>query len=199
MKSETIEITGNRNNGERIKALLIEDPDDNYIEATDKLWWVYRQRFINALRAAQKPVPGHHHWNWKWKLQQEMNRNAFFKCFGIVCGGDPQGLLLLNYGREYKSRLPEQQGRPLVYLAYVESAPWNIREYCGVPRYTGVGREFFKATVRFSNRLGCEGRVGLHSLPGVENFYAESCKMIPVGSDPSYENLVYFETRPDIY
>nr|MDZ8169488.1 hypothetical protein [Nostoc sp. CmiSLP01] len=40
--------------------------------------------------------------------------------------------------------------------------------------------------------LGYEGRVGLHSLPGVEEFY-DSQGMIDVGEDEDYDELVYFE------
>lgn len=198
MKSEAIEIIDNRNNGRRVEALLVEDPDVSYIEATDKLWWVYRQRFSNALKDAQKPNPEHHHWSWKWKLQQEAERNAFFKYFGIICEGDPQGLLMLTYGREYKARLPEQQGRLLLYIAYIESAPWNVRGYCDTPRFVGIGKEFYKTAVRFSDRLGFDGRVGVHSLPTAEPFYENSCMMRRLGSDLDYQKLVYFESCPTI-
>lgn len=198
MKSETIEIIDSRNNGRRTDALLIEDPDDGYIEAIDKLWWVYRQRFFNTLKDAHKPKPEHHHWSWKWKLRQELERNAFFKCFGIVCEGDPQGLLMLNYGQEYRARLPEQQGQPLVYLAYIESAPWNVRGYCDVPRFGGVGTLLCKAAIEFSIRLGYDGRTALHSLPSVEGFYAKRCGMLPCGPDETYEGLVYYESTPEI-
>ena len=198
MKSTPIEIIDNLNGGRRTGAFLMEDPDEDYIEVTDKLWQVYRQRFLNIRTVSGKPIPEHHHWSWKWKLQQESNRNSFYKCFGIIAENEPQGLMLLNYGREYLSRLPEQAGKLLIYLAYIESAPWNIKEYCDNPRFSGVGKEFFKVVVKFSDRLGLEGRVGLHSLPNVESFYEDVCRMIPLGHDPNYENLMYFESLPII-
>ena len=198
MKFTPIEIIDNENHGRRIGAFLIEDPDDDYVEATDKLWRVYRHRFLNLRKVANLPAPGHHHWSWKWKLQQELKRNSLFKCFGIVAGDEPQGLMLLNYGSEYVARLPEQAGQLLIYLAYIESAPWNIRDYCEKPRFGGVGKEFYKVAVQFSDRLGFEGRVGLHAIPGVENFYEKICRMMPLGYDPNYENLMYFESLPII-
>lgn len=194
--SEDIQITSNRDNGRLVNAQLVEDPTNRYVEATDKLWRVYRKRFVATLKAAGKPVPDHNHWSWKWKLKQELSRNALFKCFVILSDNEPQGLMLLNYGLECKARLTDQQGQSLVYIAYIESAPWNLREYCGVPMFSGIGREFYKVAVRFSDRIGCEGRVGVHSLPNVEKFYAKNCKMVPLGPDPNYENLVYFESRP---
>ena len=192
MNYKPIEIIDNLNQGRRIRAFLVEDPDDDYIEATDKLWRVYRERFANA----QKVVPEHHHWSWKWKLQQELNRDSLFKCFGIIADDEPQGLMLLNYGREYLSRMPGQTERLLIYLSYIESAPWNNKEYCDNPRYAGVGKELHRTAVRFSDHLGFGGLVGLHSLPGVESFYENTCQMIPFGRDPNYENLVYFESQP---
>jgi hypothetical protein len=197
MKSTPIEIIDNVNHGRRIDAFLIEDPDDDYVEATDKLWWVYRQRFLLKRAASNMPAPGHHHWSWKWKLQQESKRNSFYKCFGIIADNEPQGLMLLNYGREYLARLPEQAGQLLIYLAYVESAPWNLREYCEKPRFGAVGAVLFKAAIEFSNRLGFEGRIGLHALPRVENYYEKRCKMRKCYADQNYGGLVYFESTPE--
>lgn len=197
MKSEKIAIIDNRT-GRRTDALLIEDPDDTYVEAIDKLWWIYRQRFFTALKDTLKPKPEHHHWNWQWKFRQALARNTFFKCFGIICDGDPQGLLMLNYGQEYRARLPEQQGQPLVYLAYIESAPWNVRGYSNTPSYGGVGTLLCKAAIEFSVRLGYDGRAALHSLPSVEGFYARHCGMLACGPDEKHKGLVYFESTPEI-
>ena len=199
MKFESIEIIDNLNQGRRVEAFLVEDPDDEYIEAADKLWQVYRRRLIATLKAADKPIPEHHHWSWEWKLQQELKRDSLFKCFGVLDADyEPQGLMLLNYGRDYLSRLPGQERRLLVYLAYIESAPWNLEEYCERPHYSGIGRELYKAAIEYSGRLGFGGILGLHSLPGVEKFYENGCQMIPLGSDPNRENLMYFESRPII-
>ena len=74
--------------------------------------------------------------------------DSLFKCFGILDSDyEPQGLMLLNYGREYLSRLPGQESRLLIYLAYIESAPWNLREYCEKPRYSSIGRELHQVAV----------------------------------------------------
>lgn len=98
--------------------------------------------------------------------------------------------------KEYKTRLSDQQGLPLVYVAYIEPTPWNVRGYTDTPLFSGVGKESYKTAVRFSDRIGYEGRIGLHSLPDAESFYTRSCRMVSLGSDPDYEDLVYFESRP---
>ena len=198
MHSTPIELIDNVNQGRRVGAVLVENPNDDFIEATDNLWRIYRKRFVDALKDSGKPIPDHDHWSWKWKIQQELNRDSLFKCYAIVADEEPQGLTLLNYGRECQSRLPEQKGRLLVYVAYVEAAPWNVEGYTEKRRYRGVGKALYKAAVGCSSKMGFQGLVGLHSLPNVEGFYENACEMISFGPDPNYGNLVYFESLPII-
>jgi len=192
MKSTDIQIFDLRTRS-FVSAELLEDPGDDYVETVDAFRSVYKRRTLRQRRAAGKPVPEHSHWNWKLKLERERFENSLYKCFAIVCN-EPRGLMMLKYGRKFISRYVGQQGKPLVYLAYVESAPWNVKEYCDTVWYSGIGKEFYKAAVRFSHFLGFDGRVGLHSLPGTEGFYANSCQMTSLGRDPDCENLVYFES-----
>ena len=172
---------------------MLEDPGDDYIETVDALWSVYKRRFLRIRRAAGKPVPEHNHWNWKLKLEQGRLADSLYKCFVIV-RDEPQGMMMLKYGNEFVCRCPEQQGLPLVYLAYVESAPWNVKEYSDTICYSGIGTEFYRMAIRFSRLLGFAGRVGLHSLPGAEGFYENTCQMVALGHDPEYDDLVYFES-----
>ena len=176
-----------------VQAEMLEDPGNDYVETVDALWSVYKRRALRERRIAGKPVPEHSHWNWRLKLEQERLANSFYKCFAIV-HDEPQGLMMLKYGSELVCRDAEQQGEPLVYLAYVESAPWNVKEYNDTICYSGIGTEFYKMAIRFSRLLGFAGRIGLHSLPGAEGFYANICQMVALGHDPEYDNLVYFES-----
>jgi hypothetical protein len=80
----------------------------------------------------------------------------------------------------------------VVYVDYVESAPWNLKGYADVPRFLGVGTILIAEAIRLSLEMGLEGRVGLHSLPQAEAFYAK-CQMTRVGPDPAYYELTYFE------
>jgi len=192
MKSTSLQIFDQRIRS-FVQADLLEDPGDDYIETVDALCSVYKKRFIRERRAMGKSIPEHSHWNWKLKLEQERLGHSFYKCFAIV-RDEPQGLMMLKYGSEFVSRYDGQQGKPLVYLAYLESAPWNVKEYCDSILYSGIGKEFYKAAVRFSRFLGYDGRIGLHSLPGTEGFYAKTCQMFSLGCDPDYEDLVYFES-----
>ena len=192
MKSTNIQIF-DRQTCSFVQAELLEDPGDDYVETVDALWSVYKKRFLRKRWIAGKSMPEHSHWNWKLKLEQERLENSFYVCFVIV-RDEPQGLMMLKYGNEFVCRYVGQQSKPLVYLAYLESAPWNVKEFCDVALYSGIGKEFYKAAVRFSRRLGFAGRIGLHSLPGTESFYEKTCQMMSLGPDPDYDNLVYFES-----
>jgi hypothetical protein len=100
-------------------------------------------------------------------------------------------------------RLPEQQGKPLVYIDYIEAAPWNIKQlmdpvgkpqqYRGVGKYRGVGSRLFEAAVLQSLEEDFKGRLGLHPLPGSKGFYIKECGMTPVGRDPHKQNLLWCE------
>lgn len=40
---------------------------------------------------------------------------------------------------------------------------------------------------------GFHSRVGLHSLPQAEAFYRDTCRMVCLGADASYQGLPYYE------
>ena len=44
---------------------------------------------------------------------------------------------------------------------------------------------------------GFKGRIGLHSLPQSNNFYANKVGMTDMGQDEEYQNLRYFEMTPE--
>jgi len=60
------------------------------------------------------------------------------------------------------------------------------------PRYKSVGTVLIQFARTRSIELGYQGRLGLHSLPGIENFY-DNQRMLNLGADEDYENMVYFE------
>src|SRR5271156_3290416 len=87
---------------------------------------------------------------------------------------------------------PSQAGKPLVYLDYLEVAPWNRPDFGPVPRLRGVGSALITAAVALSDEEGFKGRLGLHSLPQADAFYRK-IGMTDLGPDPAYQNLRYFE------
>lgn len=93
------------------------------------------------------------------------------------------------------ARLTEDGGKPLVYIDYLEVAPWNwrVRPLGLNGRLRGAGSILFREAVRQSIREGFHGRVGLHALPQAESYYERVCGMTVVGRDSRKQNLLYFE------
>ncbi|MBX3394283.1 MAG: hypothetical protein KF841_02830 [Phycisphaerae bacterium] len=102
---------------------------------------------------------------------------------------------MLTKTASHFARLAEDKGKPLVYIDYLEAAPWNWRvQPLGLERrYKGVGSILFREAVKQSFDEGFHGRVGLHALPQADTYYEKVCGMTAVGRDPKKQNLLYFE------
>lgn len=91
-------------------------------------------------------------------------------------------------------RTPKQvSGRELLYVEYVETAPWNLRPLQNHRRYAQIGFALIAEAIAMSADSGFEGRIGLHSLPQAEVFYREKIGMTDYGPDGNYHKLCYFE------
>jgi len=139
--------------------------------------------------------PQSSHWNWRKKVEplQGMLANP---CFSIICGKITQGMMIVDAARK-RCRIDSQKGKHLVYVEYIENAPWNRSELFERPHYRGVGSVLIAASIELSENLEFHGRIGLHSLPQATNFYASTCGMTDLGADPDYDNLQYFEMTPE--
>ena len=104
--------------------------------------------------------------------------------------------MVMVAGKE--ARLAPDAGKPLVYVDYVESAPWNVIPLVEEPLYSGIGVVLMRTAVQLSYDEGFHGRVGLHALDQAEKFYQQKCGMQGCGFDPDYHNLPYYEMTRDI-
>lgn len=129
------------------------------------------------------------HWDWSKKTARVQGLLAF-RGFSIVALGETQGLAQVDLTKA--AREANQRGKPLVYLDYLEVAPWNRPDLGSAPRLRGVGTALITAAVALSEDEGFKGRLGLHSLPQADNFYRK-IGMTDLGQDASYQNLRYFE------
>jgi len=197
---ETIQIIDAESNG-LTEAEIFDDVTLGHFIESQAEW---RPIVLAAARAlSQQPnqttlIPRHFHWDWTRK-EAELKLLAV-RFYGIACAGKLQGLMKIETVA-HTCRLPEQQGKPLVYIDYLEVAPWNIEKLMtalGKPqRFGAVGSRLLESAVRLSLEEGFHGRVGLHSLPGSEGFYVNGCGMTPVGRDPHKENLLWCEFTPE--
>jgi hypothetical protein len=182
--------------GRIVPASLIDRIDVAYAQHVDDLWLTYLAAEVAKATAAGAPlgVPEHAHWNWTRKVQATAHLLPY-PTLAIECEGQAQGLMMLKTDGEV-ARLPGEQGKALVYVVFLASAPWNLPSIVPHPRFRGVGTVMMRTAIETSIDLGFKGRVGLHSLPQSEVFYARM-GMTTLGNDPNKENLNYFEMAPE--
>lgn len=151
---------------------------------------------LHRMGVERRLWPQSRHWNWRDKVI-ELQGLLGARGFSIMCGGLTQGMMTLDMGSK-RCRLESQRGQHLIYIDYVENAPWNRKELTnGTPRYRGVGSIFIRTAIEVSRIEGFKGRIGLHALPQSERFYGNTCGMTELGKDSNYQNLSYFEMTPE--
>lgn len=135
-------------------------------------------------------------WNWRRKTEAIQGMLAY-PGFSVMCQGVTQGLMLVDATTK-RCQLASQKGKNLVYVWFVENAPWNRKELFDPPRYRGVGSILIRTAIELSKQEEFKGRIGLHSLPQANGFYANVCGMTDMGIDPdNQEGLRYFEMTPE--
>ena len=132
----------------------------------------------------------HGHWDWRRKMAY-YSAQLCYQSFAIECSGTTQGLMIVNTME--RGRIRSQANKHLVYVEYLEAAPWNRGS---TPTYKGIGTVLIAAAIQLSIEEGNRGRIGLHSLPQADSFYRDRCGMTDLGPDASYDPKVplrYFE------
>ncbi len=191
MSREAVSII-DRASGEAVDAVL--DTDFPLIRLVDAeaSWSPYRLEAIRKYLTSgfTGPLPQHCHWSWARKALTF--DPAMHTVLAIEARNEVQGLMWI-WVRDYEARLAPDVGQPLVYVDYLEAAPWNTREYTANPRFKGVGTLLLQGAVLRSRAEAFDGRVGLHALPQSEAFYSGACGMYNVETDAAYHGLTYFE------
>lgn len=179
-------IDGRASDRSVVQAELYRDYPPAGLEIIESQWAKAREEAAAAGSVAGLAPLEHSHWDWRTKADSvEAGRHMLV---AIECGGEPQGVMaVLRTPRPAKLSTDG-----VVYVDYVESAPWNIKRAAMPPRFLGVGTLLIAEAVRLSLEMGLAGRVGLHSLPQAEAFYGR-CGMTRIGPDPDYYDLTYFE------
>ena len=152
-------------------------------------------RRLKRAGVERRQWPQSRHWDWRRKVEALQGMLAS-PGFSIVCDGLTQGLMIVDTAK-HRCRIDSQGGQHLVYVEFVENAPWNRAELFTPPRYRSVGSTLIRAAVSLSEESEFHGRIGLHSLPQADKFYANTCGMTDLGTDPDREGLRYFEMTPE--
>ncbi len=145
-----------------------------------------------AQRLSQGRAPGAvpEHWHWDWRRKGFLLQVPTYRCLGIRYGTRYQGIAIIAECG-HKTRL-EPLDEPLIYIEFIEVAPWNNAQLVAKRRYKPVGPRLLEAVIRLSRDEGYGGRIGLHSLPQSEGFY-DRCGLTRLSADAKEEGLRYFE------
>jgi hypothetical protein len=190
--------------GELINAILHTDLDVKQLIVNEKVWGPARSdALLRLLEHGVAQIPDHVFWNWGRKamptilsMMQQKTPLLAYSYLGIGAEGTMQGQMMVCLSdrdvldRDLTARLEPDKGKPLVYVEYLETAPWNAREFTDSPDFKGIGTCLLQAAIRLSIDEGFSGRVGLHSLEQARSLYAGPCGMQSLGRDGDYE---YFE------
>ena len=136
------------------------------------------------------------HWDWGRKALAAISNPFLYDIFALECGGNTQALLLSCKGStDCFSRHPEHPKADMVYVEFLATAPWNRPRLVKEPTYKGAGRVLIGTAVSLSIEEELRGRIGLHSLPGAEDFYRDAIGMADLGVDKDgpHKGLRYFE------
>lgn len=187
-----------RRTGELCEAVLLDGLGKDEIDAAEAEWQPFLKAEISRLEAAGVPKtkwPQHRHWNWREK-QKAVGHLLAYKFLGVECDSHMQGLMLVVTAGK-SCRIESQKGRPLVYIHFLATAPWNSPRVVAEPRYSLVGSLLLAAAIQLSIDEEFSGRTGLHSLPQADDWYRK-CGMTDLGPDASEkQNLRYFEMTPE--
>ena len=178
--------------GEGVEGELRDAIEQVQIDDWQREWQPALLAGLQDLARRGVPVgqwPQSWHWDWSKKTARVQGLLAF-RGFSVVAQGVTQGLAQVDLTKA--AREASQAGKPIVYLDYLEVAPWNRPEFGRVPRLRGVGSALLTAAVALSVEEGFKGRIGLHSLPQADAFYAK-IGMTDLGQDSAYQNLRNFE------
>jgi hypothetical protein len=185
--------------GKLVEGALLDAIAEQQMVDWEDHWIPAREANKQRLKAAgvdRALWPQSSHWDWRRKGAVYAG-NLATPGFCVVSEGMTQGMMFLD--TLPSARLQSQAGKPMVYVSYLEVAPWNRRDLPGdVQRYRPVGAILMRAAIAYSREQGFKGRVGLHSLPQSNDWYANKCGMADLGMDAEYQNLRYFEMSPEM-
>ena len=159
------------NEQKTVPAALIIGIDADIIEEVGNRW--KRERMLKVLRGEK---PEHFHWEWDNKASYVKDLLAY-DFFAIECQGVIEGLMLTE-SVAHRAELPPDQGKPILYIEFIETAPSSTIVLSDLPHYRGVGTRLMEGAIQHSMELEFEGRVGLLALSQAEQYYIARLKRV---------------------
>lgn len=187
-----------RQSGNFVEASLLEGLGRAEVETAEEQWRSFLQEALERLRdggVARDKWPQHSHWDWRQKYEATAGLLAY-KLFGVEYASQMQGMMLVTTAGK-PCRIASQRGKPLIYVHFLATAPWNTPSVTKSPRFSLIGSVLIAAAIYLSLAEEFSGRIGLHSLPQSDQWYSNACGMTDLGPDPSFQSLRYFEMTPE--
>jgi hypothetical protein len=197
----------NCSSGELVLATLKDQLDINNVADFEDRWLPEFLRHAAAIRAkleadAEYSEERFQHelelnnladMDWSWREYAQRTQNAQrWAGYAVEHGDCTQGLMLVELDAKV-ARIDPKEGKYVLYIEGLAVAPWNRVPPCNSKGYSGIGPGLILVAIHESRERGYEGRIGLHSLPGAETFYADKLKMTNFGPDEDVDDLPYFE------
>lgn len=101
-----------RRTGQPVRASLITDLSAEDVNKVEVQWSGIRIAGAARLHEAGQAVP--EHWHWDWRRKSAKLRLLAYRCFGIGCDNEMQGLMMTSTAT-HSARLEPDTGKPLVY------------------------------------------------------------------------------------
>lgn len=189
-------IDGRTSDRAYIEAIVYRDFPAGELVIIENEWTHARSDAALTTEAKGLAPLEHSHWDWRNKAESVEDGRHMLVAVTCCIKADKGSFLHEQVqGLMAVARLPRvssQTGKHVVYVDYIESAPWNLKGSATRPRYVGVGTALMVEAIRISHEAGLGGRIGLHSLPQAEAFYSR-CGLTRIGTDIDYYDLGYFE------
>ncbi len=198
MSERSVVHLKDRESGQLVEAALVDGLIRSEVEFAEGQWSPFLQERLKKMKERGVPKeqwPEHSHWDWRGKFEAT-ERLLAYRMFGIECLSQMQGMMLVTSAGRV-CRIPSQCGKPLIYVYFLATAPWNLPSIVAHPRFSLVGSVLIAAAIHLSMEEEYWGRIGLHSLPRSARWYANECGMTDLGTDPTAQNLPYFEMTPE--
>ena len=179
-----------------VEVVLHDDLSTDVLLDIEEQWAPSRhglRRRLRALRVAREKWPQSLHWDWGRKgLQLALGDPDDFRVMAIRRQRTWEAAMV-TLCKNQVTLSPPDAGKPLVYIDYLEVAPWNWTvDKCQARKFKAAGAVLLRAAVEQSFAKGWAGRVGLHALPQAAPFYTSQGLQF-VKHDSSKQNLPYYE------
>lgn len=183
---------------ERFEAQICDTDIEQSMSDWNDYWFPLNRKFNEMLKESNADLtkwPQSLHWDWEAKLRR-VEASEHLKSFSVICDSKTQAVVIVDLSK--RCVLSGQKDETLVYIDYIETAPWNRLSIMGLkPEFRGCGLLLIRQSVEYSIDCSFKGRIGLHSLPQSETLCADRIGMTDLGIDQDYQNLRYYEMTPE--